>query len=481
MIPISGAADSRALDAAVIDGLGVPGIALMEVASQGVARVIREHYATEARRGVLIVCGGGNNGGDGYGCARWLARDGFDIAVWPLSDASSGDAGTMRAAAEKAGVRFVRGLDDLDGPPGVLVDAVFGTGLSRPVEGRLATVLSDLKKLGGARTVAVDIPSGLHADTGAVMGPVCAADHTVTFGRHKPAFFTPGAVYCGAVECIDIGVHATDHATAWLTEPSDLTWPERPERTYKTRLGHLAVVAGSPEMAGAAVLTCLGAVRSGVGLVTLFTPSDALTRLQHLPASVMVRPMPIVDALREARSFDAVAVGPGLGGGDAVDSDVLDGLRALWTADRPAVFDADALHDFGTAGPHVVATPHPGEAGRLLGQTAADVQADRFGCAERLSERCTVVLKGRHSLVAQNTRVFVNPTGAPTLATAGSGDVLTGVIGGLLARGLDALDAARTGVWVHGRAGELLHAERAEGWIADDIAAAIPRAVGGAR
>ncbi|MEZ4319124.1 MAG: NAD(P)H-hydrate dehydratase [Myxococcota bacterium] len=472
--PISTAAQCRALDADVIDGLGVPGVALMEVASRGVALALLERWPDAHERGVLVVTGAGNNGGDGFGCARWLHTAGVPVRIWALSDRLAGDAAVMRDAVVKQGVPFVDG----PGGEGIVVDAVFGTGLAREVSGAYATALERLASL-AVPVVAVDLPSGLHADTGAVLGMVLPADLTVTFGRLKQAFFTPGARHCGQVQRVDIGVHRTRHASAHLTERTDLTWPDRDVHAFKNRLGHLAVVAGSEAMAGAAVLSCLGAVRSGVGLVTLLTVPEALPRLTGLPASVMVRTGTLVESLERARDYDAIAVGPGVGGGHPLGPHDVAALAALWAADRPVVFDADALvaHD-GPAGPAVVVTPHPGEAGRLLGRSAGAVESDRFGAARDLARSgATVLLKGRHTLIAHGDGVFVNPTGAPTLATAGSGDVLTGLLGGLLARGVAPIDATRLAAWVHGRAGERLHEQRAEGWIADDIAGALPGAI----
>lgn len=466
----------RRLDAEVIDGLGVPGIALMELASRGVADVARR-LAPDAAS-ALVVCGSGNNGGDGWGAARWLHRRGLDVRVLPLGAPRPGsDADRMRTAALNAGVRVV------DGPgqrASIVLDAVFGTGLTRPIEGPTADVLRDLPSFGD-RVVAVDLPSGLCADTGRVLGVCPRADLTVTFGRLKPAFFTPGGQLAGRVELVDIGVHASDHACGEVPEPAWIarSWPDRSPGAYKNALGHLAIVAGSERMAGAAVLCALGALRSGVGLVTLFTTADAVPRLGSLPPTVMLRVGPVVDALHEAAGYQAVAVGPGLGGGRPLEPAVRNGLDELWRGRTPVVFDADALLPFdGHAGANVVRTPHPGEAGRLLGRTAADVEQDRFGAARDLARQGGVaLLKGRHTLIAQGERLSVNVTGGPALATAGSGDVLTGVIGGLLARGLSAFDAARVGACVHGRAGELAGRGGRDGQTAEDINHHIPDAL----
>lgn len=467
---ISSARQSRELDEQTIEGWGVPGIALMELASKGVADALLERFAEEAMRGVAVLCGVGNNGGDGFAVARWLFLAGVDVVLVPLGTASAGDAHIMRRAAERLGIPQMEAVP----VTGVFVDALFGTGLTRGIEGRAAELLRTVE---AERVVAVDLPSGLHADTGAVLGPVVPADLTVTFGRRKPAFFSPNADLAGEVVVVDIGVARGGHATAerpFLQELSAF-WPWRMVESHKRSSGHVAIVAGSVEMAGAAVLACLGAVRAGAGLVTLLIAPEALGRLRDLPASVMVEALDAEQALGRLERFDAVAVGPGLGGGRPLSEGVKDGINRLVGTAQPVVLDADALFPGQPDGHKVVRTPHPGEAGRLLGVTAREVQSDRFRWVTQLPG--CALLKGRHTLIHQEGRTSVNPTNSTVLATAGSGDVLTGVIAALLARGLEPFDAARLGAWVHGRAGEILEARRAEGWNANDIASALPEAI----
>jgi len=482
--PVSTAAQVREMDRRVIEDLGVPGVALMEVAAREVAVAIRERHADEARRGVVVACGAGNNGGDGYAVARWLHGWGFPVSVWALTHDLRGDAATMREACRRVGVPFVDGL----GAAGLIVDAVFGTGLSREVTGAWHDAIGAIVAH-PAPVVAVDLPSGLHADTGAVLGIAVRATTTVTFGRLKPGLLAePGADLAGHVVVADIGLEvAGGDAVAGVPDVADLAplWPRRAAGDHKTRAGHLLVVAGSVPMAGAAVLACRGALAAGVGLCTLVAARATLPRLAALPPEVMVlisgeeRLEPLSGALSR---FTALAAGPGLGGGGALDPALGRWLAHVWESTRlPVVFDADALPSAlgGAPGARVI-TPHPGEAARRLGVSAADVQADRFGAAARLAtDGVTALLKGRHTLVAtEGQPIAVNPTNAAVLATGGSGDVLTGVIGALLARGVSARDAARLGAWVHGRAGERLAARRPEGWTADDIAGAVPDAVG---
>ncbi len=478
---VSSAAQVRALDAAAIEQLGIPGFALMELAAAGAAAHIRARYLDQALRGTVVVCGGGNNGGDGYAIARWLRGWGWPVSIVSLTEHSSGDAGTNRALCEALGIPISGSLAGLQSAA-LVVDAVLGTGLTRAVEGRWADALLAMRSA-PAPVVAVDIPSGLQADTGRCMGPVPPACSTVTFGRLKPGLLAGrGAELCGAVEVVDIGLGAVDperlRVVAGIPDATDLgpLWPRRAPSDHKSRSGHLLVVAGSPEMAGAAILTCRGALRAGVGLVTLAVDARAISRLGGLPAEVMVQPW---SAELSLARFTAVAAGPGLGGGRALTPEMKAWLGERWAGSLPAVFDADALPcTRGAAGEAKVATPHAGEAGRLLGIQAAAVEADRFAAVRALATGHVALLKGRNTLVAPGTEgpLSVNPTGGPTLATAGSGDVLTGVIGALLARGLSAFDAARLGAWVHGRAGESLARQRPVGWTASDIAAHVAHA-----
>lgn len=481
------AAQVRALDAEVIHTVGVPGVCLMETASRAVAEAVRTHHRDAAGRGVVVVCGPGNNGGDGYGCARWLASWGIPVRVWSLSGHSKGDAAVMREACRSLGVPSCSGL----GEAGLVVDAVFGTGITRNVEGAYADVLRAMNEA-GCPIVAVDIPSGLHTDTGAALGVAVRATRTVTFGWTKLGLLAePGADLAGEVEVADIGLGAARGVlpAAELPDAADLAplWPRRGDADHKTRSGHLLMIAGSRNLAGAAVLACRGALAAGAGLVTLVAPRGATPRLAALPPEVMLfesgpdgRLAPPPDAALERRT--AVVAGPGLGNGVAdLGRDLSTWLTTLWQdLPIPVLFDADALPCArGTAPAPRVVTPHPGEAGRLLGRAPTEVQADRFGAVTDLAHDGRVaVLKGRNTLIGHaGSPVSVNPTGNPALATGGSGDVLSGIIGALLARGVDARDAARLGVWVHGRAADLLVGIRPTGWTAGDVADAVPEAI----
>jgi ADP-dependent NAD(P)H-hydrate dehydratase / NAD(P)H-hydrate epimerase len=484
--PVCTGSEVRELDRYTIDEAGVPGIALMELASRGVAEIIALNFAAEAAEGVVVVCGGGNNGGDGYGCARWLHGWGFPVSVYSTQEASTGDAALMRSGCGRVGVKDTTTL----GRPGLIVDALFGTGLSRPLEGRYARLVQDINAA-AAPVVAVDIPSGICADTGAVLGVAVAAQVTVTFGVRKRGFYgEPGADYVGRLVLIDIGLnHAPIPPGPRWVEAADLdqAWPTRQAGDHKGKSGHLLVVAGSAQMSGAAVLCCQAALASGVGLVTLLTARGAYPRIEGLGPEVMIRfggegdrvegiPTELLD------KATAVVCGPGLGGGEPLTQSMHTALREIWTQGAlPVLFDADALGcaQGGSVAPRVI-SPHPGEAGRLLDCTAAVVQADRFAAVQALAaDGVVALLKGRNTLIGQGDSVFVNSTGCQVLATAGSGDVLSGMIGALLARGLEPLVAAQLAAFVHGTAGDRLAEARQQGWTAGDIALVIPEVVEG--
>lgn len=472
MRPVVTAAEMRALDRATIDEIGLPGLTLMETAGRAVARAV-------TARNVAVVCGPGNNGGDGYVVARVLRDAGIDAVVYLAVDRSAitGDAKTHLEIYERAGGVVLPADAEAIAQSELVVDALFGVGLARPIEGRLAELVAAMNRAG--RRLAVDIPSGLDADTGRVLGTCVEADATVTMGALKVGLVSaPGFAKCGVVEVADIGIPAgvlaTQGVRAGLVEESDVHgWLRAPQALdHKGTRGHALVVAGMPGMRGAGRLAATSALRAGAGLVTLAASGDV-----HADDSVMTRSLEVaLGSLLENKA--AVVIGPGLGQSD---------LAAAWVgevlvAGVPAVMDADALNLIAgvtealakAAGP-VVITPHPGEAARLLGITTAQVEADRLAAARTLAQRthAIVVLKGARTIVCDGTLgdefCSINPTGGPELATGGSGDVLSGVIGGLLAQGLAPADAARAAVWVHGAAGDSLGA----GMISSDLPVAI--------
>lgn len=493
MRPVVTAAEMRALDRATIDDIGIPAFTLMETAGRAVA-----HVAMELLEGitghVAVVCGPGNNGGDGFVAARVLRDLGLEAAVYLAVGRSSirGDAAAHLAVYERAGgvVRMIDSpqelgeLGDAIAGAALVVDALFGVGLSRPLEGHFADVVSLINH--GQRTLAVDIPSGLDADTGRVLGVTVQADCTVTMGALKIALASaPGFAHSGAVDVADIGVPsgvlATQAVRAGLVEDSDVaSWlPRADVMDHKGRRGHVVIIGGMPGMRGAGRLCANAALRAGAGLVTLATAGDVIA-----DDSVMTKALAtnLGDLITHK---NAIVIGPGLGQSEPAAG----WLGEVLASGVPAVLDADALNLIAgiveavqqAAGP-IVLTPHPGEAARLLGITAAEVEADRFAAARTLASRAhaVVVLKGARTIVCDGTIdddfCSINPTGGPELATGGSGDVLAGVIGALLAQGVSAADAARAGVYIHGLAGEQLadtHGRR--GVVSSDLPLAIAR------
>lgn len=469
-----------------IERIGLPGICLMENAAKAVAMAIHRHHPASARCGVVVVCGAGNNGGDGYAVARWLQALGYPVSIWSLSTESNGDAAEMRAIATRCGIPTVTGLSGA----ALIVDAIFGIGLSREVTGRYAEVIGSINQH-PSPVVAIDLPSGILANTGQPYGCAIRATRTVTFQHLKPCHVTaPGTDFCGTTEVVELGLSGgVSSFCGEIPEHTDLCdlWPVREKGAHKNQCGNLLIIAGSLSMAGAGVLAAMGALASGAGLVTLAAPRGALVRLAQLPPEVMLiesgegdRLTPLPDAAFDRRT--AVLAGPGLGGGYGdLPRKTAQWLRELWSSSSlPLVYDADALTCIGpcTTGIRAI-TPHPGEAGRILGCSPADIQRDRFEAANRLAAlRCTALLKGPHTLVAHPGHpVSVNTTGNQILATAGSGDVLAGMVAALLAQGIDSRDACRLAAHVHGSAADRLRGIRTNGWVAGDVCREVPAAV----
>lgn len=476
---VATAEEMRALDRITIEEIGLPGAVLMENAGRAVARVVAE----VGDGAIAVVCGAGNNGGDGYVVARCLREQGLSPTVYLAAprDAIAGDAALHLGVYEQVGGLAVSIADaaalgehrEAIAGAEVLVDCVFGTGLGREVEGHYRAVIEAMESCGGTR-VAVDIPSGIHADTGAVMGVAVRADHTVTMGFLKLALVTaPGFAHCGQLTVADIGIPCelaqARGVRAAVLEHHDVAamLPALGPLDHKNMRGHLLVVAGSPGKHGAARMTAWAGLRIGAGLVTVATAdSDRLGARDEIMTAELRADAAGAKRLAElAGGMKAMAIGPGMATGDGGRALV---LAALEHAEAPLVLDADALNHLGgelervaAARPPVVLTPHPGEAARLLGTSAADIEADRMSAVRRLAEQsaAVVVLKGARTLVCDGATgdgfVTINPTGGPALATAGSGDVLTGMIAGLLAQGLAPHAAARAGVYIHGLAGDL--------------------------
>jgi len=504
--PVLSREQMRAFDKHAIEVSHVPSVVLMENAGRGATDVlVRELLDGDAANArVIVVCGTGNNGGDGLVIARHLLLRGADPTVWLCGDAgkASPDARVNLEAWRGVGGEVqplpagssLEPLKEALGGADLVVDALFGTGLDRPLDGFHADVVRAMNAATAPR-FAVDLPSGLDADTGRTLGVAVEARATVTFAHPKLGLLTPGgAALSGRVHVVDIGVPATlvapAVATAQLLEKADLAaWlPPRAPGAYKNAAGHVVVIAGSPGKIGAPQLVAHGAMRAGAGLTTIATWSEAASAIEGNVLEVMtarIDPRKATESLDAvlAQKPDAVVVGPGFGLGDDARRAV-EHLLASWRG--PIVVDADALSMFAgkpgvfMASKKAILTPHPGEVARLLGKTPADVEADRHRAARDLvaATGAVVVLKGAHTLVASpDSRIVVSPVACPALATAGSGDVLGGIIGAM-ACALPPFEAACAGVLLHALAGEAwarAHGGADRGMLASEIADMLPQ------
>jgi NAD(P)H-hydrate epimerase len=454
----------RADEAAISSGTSAS--VLMERAGRVLAREAIELAGGRYGRRVLVLCGKGNNGGDGLVAARVLEAEGLSVEVVRLF--------------EHAGVRSVEGFD-------VFVDAIFGTGFKGEPEGAVADVIERLQ--GHPRVVAADIPSGVDGATGAVAGVAVEAAVTVAMGAEKlGTALSPGAAHAGRVVVADIGIPIPP-VSVHLVEDDDVrrALPARAPDAHKRSGGSVAVLAGSEETRGAALLTCRGAGRMGAGYVTLGSTRSVTGAATVAAPELLTRIAGDGDVLgpealdRLGSVLDragCLATGPGLGTGEAQRALC---ERALREIDLPIVLDADALNVL-AATPDVLAardtptvvTPHPAELARLLEIDTADVVRDRLAAARKAAARfgCVVVAKGHRTIVTDGARTVVVPTGGPDLATAGTGDVLTGAVAALVAAGVDAFDAAWCAAYVHGVAGEIA----GTGALAWDVAEALGKA-----
>jgi NAD(P)H-hydrate epimerase len=497
-------------DRRTIEDHGIPATVLMERAGERVVEAMSAHFASLASLRVSVLCGRGNNGGDGFVVARVLrGRVKAPVAVYLLGRRED-VAGAAREALRKyedAGglVTEIAGTDAWAAhrakalEADVIVDAIVGTGLAQPLSGLPATVVEDVSR-SSAPVVAVDLPSGLNADSAEVKPPAIRATLTVTFAAPKiPLVCMPAAEYAGALVVADIGIppaviaEVSGPMVRQITADDcrGLVQPRRRD-AHKGSNGHVLVVAGSRGKTGAAALTALAALRSGAGLVTVATPASCASIVGSFAPEVMTLPLVdtadgqvALDAAEAVLGFEAsvLAVGPGLGRSPAATAFVQEVIRR---ATRPVVLDADGLNAFDghpeglSCQAPVIVTPHPGEMARLIGRSTATVQADRLRAAGQFAvdHKLCVVLKGHGTIVAEpGGRLFVNTTGNPGMATAGMGDVLTGAIAAWLAQIGDADASARLGVYLHGAAGDLAAAELGErGIIASDVIERLPRA-----
>ncbi len=471
-------AEMAAADRATIEG-GVPGIALMERAGAAVAEIARKAWLGGP---IVVLAGPGNNGGDGWVAARILREAGYRVTVALFGDreALRGDAAT--AAARFLG-RVVPAVPEVFTGAGLIIDALYGAGVRLPLDAK-ALAMIEVVNGAGAIVVAVDLPSGVEGAGGAIGAAAVKADETITFFRAKPGHvLLPGRLHCGDVAVADIGIAAATLETIgpkiFLNRPGLWRIPDVGEAGHKYDRGHALVLSGPAHRTGAARMAAMGALRIGAGLVTVASLPDAIAaNAAHLTA-VMLRPMDGHEGLRailEDQRFNALVLGPGLGVGEETRRLVETALRA----GRATVLDADALTSFagdmrtlvgliGRSGAPVVVTPHDGEFARLV----PDIAGTRLERARKAAERsgAIVLLKGADTVIAApDGTAAINDDAPPTLATAGSGDVLAGLVGGLLAQGMPAFEAAAAAVWIHGEAA----ARVGRGLIAEDLPAAVP-------
>lgn len=505
------AAQMQEMDRRTIQEFGIPGRVLMECAGRGATRVFLDRLYSQGAGRVGILAGRGNNGGDGFVMARYLAQRDIAATVFLLADAAAvrGDAAANLQLLAASGTPVIEIPDEQAFTARIKdlrhqhywIDALLGTGLKSEVRGFFRRAIEFINA-SQRPVLAVDIPSGLNADTGQPCGTCIQATATATFGFAKIGHVVyPGAAHCGHVEVIDIGIPPTMAPSTGVrqqlilgTSIQPLLGP-RAADTHKGRTGHVLVIAGSRGKTGAAAMSAASALRSGAGLVTLGVPESLNPILESLLAEAMTVPLPdqgtgllleeAFDAIvQAANAKQALALGPGLGTASHTRNLT---ARIIREIDLPMVIDADGLNNL--AG-HVgglkmrknatVLTPHPGEMARLTGLSTLEVQRNRLAAARRLAEetRTHVVLKGARTVVAEpDGRAWINPTGNPGMATGGMGDVLTGLIAGYLAQGLPASEACRAGVYLHGLAADIMALKTSRGFLATEVMDMVPRAI----
>lgn len=502
------AEEMQAIDRQAIKQIGIPGVVLMENAGRAASDVFCHELSKLFPGPVLVLAGKGNNGGDGYVMARLLAEMGWQVQTLVLGCAEdiAGDAAIMLEVLLKLGepVSFVADARELRsgfvaGGPAIIIDAMLGTGLKSTVRGLFAEAIEIINS-SGVPIFSVDIPSGVDGSTGQVCGSAVQADLTVTFDHAKIGHGSnPGAACAGILEVVDIGIPVSRRpeltSDVLLVDAQEAAnWlPDRSQQGHKGSFGHLLLLAGSTGKSGAAALAGNAAVRGGCGLVTVAAPAAVHDILEIKLTEVMTCPLKDVDGLVSLDAQEqiadllhgrqALALGPGLGQSSDL-SELLTWL--LVSTELPLVIDADGLNLLvgqlellkQRFGPPVVLTPHPGEMARLCGLTVAEIEADRYrvACAFAAEHGVVLLLKGARTIVAApDGQVRINSSGNDGLASGGSGDVLTGLIGSLLAQGMEPFTAAALAAWLHGRAAELVaNGQGVVGMAASDLLLQLP-------
>ncbi len=509
----------RNIDRRASEKYGIPALLLMENAAHGILRVIEDTFGPVKNRRITIVCGKGNNGGDGLAVARLLFNRGARVQALLLAEPKElkGDAEINLKIALKMGVDIQSKISTGNSPGNlfdiwdvrnslnhshVIIDAIFGTGLSSNIKDEHLEII-ELINNSNRPVISVDIPTGINSDTGEIMGAAVRATATVTFAIPKRGHFLyPGSDFTGKLHIADISIPdtATEEEGIYLSlltedDMSELI-QDRLANSHKGNFGHVLVVAGSIGKGGAAAMTSLSCLKSGAGLVTLATPEGVQPVIAGKITEVMTYPLTETDEktialqaidtiLELSKDKEVIAIGPGL----TTNKDTAELVRRfIKNVNATVVIDADAINAINDhleilkeRKAHTVLTPHPGEMARLIGKTSSEVQQNRIGIARDFAVQYSVylVLKGANTVIAGPSGVvYINPTGNPGMATAGTGDALTGIIAGFIAQGLDISSAVRLGVYLHGLAGDLAAGEKGMiGMIAGDLIDRIPEAI----
>lgn len=498
------------LDKKSVEAFGINSIVLMENAGRSVAQIIIKEFDALAKKGVVVFCGKGNNGGDGFVAARHLINKGYNVDVVFLGkkDELKDDALANYNALSRItdiiheinNVAEFRNTDINLKEKGLIVDALLGTGIQGGIREPYFGVI-DLINNSGLPVIAVDIPSGINANTGAVDGIAVRAKKTVTFGLAKIGVVVyPGAEYAGDIEVVDISIPNKLIKQTYI--PYNLVNHEyissilkpRNYSTNKGDYGHTLIIAGSEGKSGAGILAAKGALRAGSGLVTLAGPEGLMPVYETAVIEALKEPLTqTLDGVIDKSSIskvekliqtrDVVAIGPGIGTEPQTTEFAFDLIKKC---KLPIVIDADGINILAknpqvlieSKNDNIVLTPHPGEFGRLVNMNPKEVNSDRINITREFAKlyRCTLVLKGARTIIAnKDGEIWINPTGNPGMATGGMGDVLTGIIAGLIATGIDPQQAAIAGVFIHGMAGDIVYAyHRNSAVLASEILDRIP-------